>query len=178
MARFFQFRMVVTPLPGDDQVQQLLDLDDETVVERAPEEETGRVWFARTARSLADAIVAATRDVERVGLRAARVEPQVAVTVAEAAARLGRPAEEFRAWLEGTLSEPGAPEPWEMFSAGSGPFYSWDDVATWVSSRLDATVRDDPPILTAASAALRLRLCVTGVTGAEPLIAGLISPAR
>jgi hypothetical protein len=178
MTTLFQFQIVVTPVPDDDQVQQLLDLDDESMVERAPDEGIGMVWFTRTGPSLADAIVAATRDLEGVGLRPSQVKPREAVTVVEAAARLNRPAEEFRAWWEGTLSEPGAPEPWEMFSAGSGTVFGWDDIAAWTRTRLDVTVPDDPPILAAASAALRLRLCVRGVTGVEPLIAALVSPAQ
>ncbi|MFI5845838.1 hypothetical protein ACIA8K_39645 [Catenuloplanes sp. NPDC051500] len=178
MVGLFQFRMVTDPMPDDGMVQAILDLDDESVVEFAPEENIGYVWFARTAPSLADAIVAATLELERVGLRPVRVEPRELVTVGEAAARLGRPVQEITAWWEGELSEPDLPSPCEMRSDGSGVIFLWDDIAAWVRTRLGETVPDDPQILMAATAALRLRGFRQAEPGVEPLVAGLIGPRR
>lgn len=174
MTPVFQFRVVVDTPPTDAQAAALVSLPDSPAVEVAPEEQVGVIWFDRSAPRLAEAIVAAAHDLERVGLRPIRVEPRDPVTVPEAAARLGRPAEWFRDWLTGTSAEPGAPAPLPMRAAGREKFLSWDDITEWVRERLDPGLPDDPPVLAAAGLVLRLRRCAHGVDGL-PVLLGLIS---
>ncbi|MDR7278636.1 hypothetical protein [Catenuloplanes atrovinosus] len=170
MMPVFQFRMVVDTPPTEAQAVALVGLPDAPAVEVAPEEQVGVVWFDRSAPRLATAIVSAAHDLERVGLRPIRVEPRDQVTVPEAAARLGRPAEWFRTWLTGTLGEPGAPSPMPMRPAGRERFFSWDDVEAWARERLDPDLPDGPPVLTAATLVLRLRRCGRGVDGLPELL--------
>jgi hypothetical protein len=176
MAAVFQFLILLNEVPDDEQVQQILALDGEPEVECAPEEQVGVVWFDRPAPSLADAIVAATLDLERLGLQPCQVQPRYLVTVPEAAARLDRPVEAFRTWLEGTLTERGAPRPYKMRVAGPGAVFVWDDLTPWIRDQLDETVPDDPSIIDVARTALRLRRAAEHATGVEPLIAVLVSP--
>jgi hypothetical protein len=170
----FQFRMLVGHVPDDEQVRGILALDDTSTVELAPEEAVCLVWCDRTAPTLAEAIVSAALDLERLGLRPLRVEPRDPVTASEAAGRLGRPVESFRSWLSSTVAEPDAPTPIRMRTVGPEPIYSWDDIAAWVRERLDANVPMDPPVIEAATLALRLRRCIQGAAGVEPLLAKLI----
>ncbi|GAB7043967.1 MULTISPECIES: hypothetical protein [Catenuloplanes] len=180
MTAVFQFSIWISPLPGEDQVQRILALGDFTTVELAHEEDLGRVRFDRPAAGLADAIVASVRDLERLGLWPTNVEARDEVTILEAAARLDRPAEALRSWLTGTRREPDAPRPYRKtrHSNESERVYSWNDLTEWARDRLDATVLDDTPIITAASLALRLRRCRQTAPGVEPLITGLVGPPR
>ncbi|WP_033340076.1 hypothetical protein [Catenuloplanes japonicus] len=174
MTPVFQFRMVVDTPPTEAQAVALVALPDSPAVEIAPEEQTGVVWFDRSASLLAEALVTAARDLERVGLRPIRVEPRDPVTIPEAAARLGRSAEWFRDWLAGTRGEPGAPKPLPMRVTGPEKLFSWDDLTEWVRERLDPGLPDDPPVLNAAGLVLRLRRCASGVDGL-PVLLGLIA---
>ncbi|MFI5844445.1 hypothetical protein ACIA8K_32590 [Catenuloplanes sp. NPDC051500] len=170
MTRVFQFRMVVDTPPTDAQAVALVALPDSPAVEIAPEEEVGVVWFDRPAPRLAEAIVTATHDLERAGLRPVRVEPRDPVTIPEAAARLGRQVEWLRARLAGANGEQGAPVPLPMRAAGREKLFSWDDITEWARERFDPGLPDDPLVLTAAGLVLRLRRCAHGVDGLPILL--------
>jgi hypothetical protein len=110
----------------------------------------------REAPSLLNAVASAAEQIRTVpGLRAIGVETQDAVTLADAAARLGRrTAESLRLLAEGRRGPGGFPRP--IVDTGKVRVYSWAEITAWlreaVGEDVPATSRD----LVLADHALRL----------------------
>ena len=110
----------------------------------------------REAPNLLAAVASVVAQIGTVpGLRAVRVETQDAVTLTDAAARLGRrTAESLRLLAEGKRGPGGFPAP--IVDTGKVRVYSWAEIATWLHEALGEHV---PPVnrqLVLADHALRL----------------------
>lgn len=110
----------------------------------------------READTLLDAVTSATEQIRTVpGLRAVGVETQDAVTLADAAQRLGRrTAESLRLLAEGKRGPGGFPRP--IVDTGKVRVYSWAEITSWLREALG---EDVPPVereLMLADHALRL----------------------
>jgi|HubBroStandDraft_4_1064222.scaffolds.fasta_scaffold306332_2 hypothetical protein len=90
------------------------------------------VDFTRDAPSLAEALVSAVRDIEKVqGLRAVGVECDNMVTLAQIADRAGVSREAVRLWSTGQRRRGGFPAPEFMTPAGE-KIWDWQAVADWM----------------------------------------------
>lgn len=88
--------------------------------------------FTRAAPSLAEALVSAVRDVEKVpGLRAIGVACDEMVTLAQIADRAGVTREAVRLWATGQRRNGGFPAPVVMTPAGE-KLWDWQRVAAWL----------------------------------------------
>jgi hypothetical protein len=95
--------------------------------------------FTRTAPSLAEALVSAVRDVEKVpGLRAVGVACDNMVTLAQIADRLGVSREAVRLWATGQRRQGGFPPPVVMTPAGE-KIWDWQSVSGWLGDHSPTT---------------------------------------
>jgi hypothetical protein len=110
----------------------------------------------REARSLLDAVVTVADQIRTVlGLRAVGVETQDAVTLTDAAARLGRrTAESLRLLAEGKRGPGGFPAP--IVDTGKVRVYSWAEIVSWLREALGEEVPAVNHELVLADHALRL----------------------
>jgi hypothetical protein len=92
-----------------------------------------RIDFDREAPSLAEAIVSAAFDVEKVaGLRAVGVACDDMVTLLHIAGRAGVTREAVRLWAVGQRGPGGFPEP--IFTTNAGErLWDWSEVARWLA---------------------------------------------
>jgi hypothetical protein len=111
----------------------------------------------REAVSLLAAVTSAVEDIQQVpGLRAIAVEHDDAVTLSDAAQRLGgrRTAESLRLLAEGKRGPGGFPRP--IVDTGKVRVYSWTEITNWLREALGEQVPDTNPQLALADRALRL----------------------
>lgn len=88
--------------------------------------------FTRSAPSLAEALVSAVRDIEKVeGLRVVGVACANMVTLAQIAERAGVTREAARLWATGQRGHGSFPPPMVMTPAGE-KLWDWQPVAHWV----------------------------------------------
>jgi hypothetical protein len=114
------------------------------------------ISFDRPAPSLIDAILSAVRDLDAVGITAARVlDDDDLVTLAIIAKRVGRSREAVRLWSIGRTGPGGFPAP--IDTAISVAYYRWSQVAPWLRERMGMPVPDPEPVLAAVNLALQLR---------------------
>lgn len=101
----------------------------------------------RTAEDLLRAVISAVEDIRRVpGLRAIAVEHDDAVTLSDAAQRLGRrTAESMRLLAEGSRGPGGFPLP--IADTGKIKVYSWAQISAWLRDALGEDVPDVDPEL-------------------------------
>jgi hypothetical protein len=127
-----------------------------------PRDGVGAVVVRRHASDLAEAVAAAVRDVESVGLRPMRVAAGDWVTLADVAARIGRSREIVRLWSTGRQGPGGFPPP--LNPGCDTSFYSWVEVASWLRRRLGYDLPDEEPVLVAMNLALQLRRLAPRIT--------------
>jgi len=123
-----------------------------------------RVRLVCRASTLAEAVEAGVRAVERKGLTAIRLNAEDWVTLADVAARVGRSRETVRLWATGRLGPGGFPSP---LTPGRGTvFYSWAEVLAWLCrhGRIDGL--EEEPLLAAVSLALQLRTLTSRLVSA------------
>jgi hypothetical protein len=110
----------------------------------------------RTAESLLTAVTSAVQDIRRVpGLRAVAVEHDDAVTLADAAQRLGRrTGESLRLLAEGKRGPGGFPPP--IADTGKVRVYSWTEITQWLRDALGEQAPEGNAHLALADRALRL----------------------
>ena len=167
----FGFRLVLRGELTPERLEALYDAgcDDATFGER---ERVPYADFDRTARTFAQAVGRAIRDVERVpGLTAVRIEPDDLVSAAAIAQRTGRTRESVRLLADGQRGPGGFPAPVAWVN-GRTRVWRWTDVVRWFRDALDDVV-DGPPspaLVAAINAALELRLRRPEVGRAEQLL--------
>ena len=110
----------------------------------------------RAAESLLMAVTSAVEDIRRVpGLRAVAVEHDDAVTLADAAQRLGRrTGESMRLLAEGKRGPGGFPLP--IADTGKVRVYSWTEITQWLRDALGEQAPEGNAQLALADRALRL----------------------
>jgi hypothetical protein len=143
-------------------------LDDST-----PEEAGGRAMLrvARSAATLADAIVSVAQDLAKAGFRAVGVENEDLVTTSTVAARLGRTRESVRLLAAGKRGPGGFPPP--VVSGDARALYSWAAVRAWFERNYGETLPldDADEVLTAADLLLRARALTPALGRLSELVA-------
>lgn len=121
-----RFTLILNRAPRDDEFDPLYEAGcDDT----SPEGEF--IHFDREAGTLADAVVSAVRDVEKVsGLEVVGVEKDIHVVIGDIAEYTGRSRESIRLLVEGKRGPGGFPEPLWRVAGGRG-VWLWPDVAVW-----------------------------------------------
>lgn len=147
----WNFQLRLNREPTEDEFDALFDagLSDAGI-------EGSLVDVDREAVSLLDAITSVVDEIRSVqGLRAVRVETNDAVTLADAAQRLGRRTpESLRLLAEGRRGPGGFPTP--IADTGKVRVYSWVDIVTWLREALGEDVPKVQHELVLADHALRL----------------------
>jgi hypothetical protein len=151
-----QFGIVVDG-PVDEPTQRaLFRRCRDVTLEQNTNRSTALIMFDRPAPTLIDAILTAVRDLEAVGLSAARVhDDDDLVTLAVIAQRVGRSREAVRLWSIGRTGPGGFPAPIDI--GASVAYYRWSQVAPWLRERMGMSVPDPEPVLAAVNLALQLR---------------------
>jgi hypothetical protein len=115
--------------------------------------------FDREAASLEEAIDSAILDVESVGQKVKRIEPDDFVNVAEIARRTGHSRECIRLYVLGRRGPGGFPPPTSGIKRTS-PLWRWSDVAEWFSKRQpDCPAYQDALAIKKTNAYLEFRQC-------------------
>lgn len=149
------FTIVIDREPTDREFDALFEVtgDDPGV---GSERGVPIVHFSRAAASLADAIVAAVRDIESVGLRAMRVRDDDLLTLADIADRAGRSRESVRRYATGERGGGGFPPPVNPEHDGT-LFYRWSEVGPWLRDRLAIDIAGVDRVLVVANLLLQAR---------------------
>jgi hypothetical protein len=151
-----QFGLAVDQPVDKAAAEALFDRCGDVTIERVPDRQGALISFDRDAPTLIDAILSAVRDLDAVGLAAARVrDDDDLVTLAVIAARVGRSREAVRLWSIGRTGPGGFPSPAE--GGLSVAYYRWSQVAPWLRERMGMPVPDPEPVLAAVNLALQLR---------------------
>jgi len=118
------------------------------------------IEFSREAASWVDAILSAVRDVEGVpGLRVTGAGQEHLVSLLDIAHRAHRSREAVRLWAAGKRGPGGFPAPaWR--SPSGERFWSWPDVAWWISEHLHLAVEVTPEPIRLADEVLKARQAV------------------
>jgi len=149
----WRFSVIVDRRPSPKQRRALPPF---AVVLPEPGTATARVRFQWPRRSLTDAVAVSIVAVERVGLRAIRVDAYDWVTMQDIADRVHRSRETVRLWTLGRLGVSGFPPP--LNPGQRNAFFSWAEVLAWLRrGRLAPEVPDEEPVLVAANLVLQLR---------------------
>ncbi len=128
----------------------------DVTVEQRPGRPGTLVNFDRPAPTLIDAILTAVRDLDAIGIQAARVRDDFdLVTLAIIGKRVGRSREAVRLWSIGRTGPGGFPSP--IDTGISVAYYRWSQVAPWLRERMGMPVPDPEPVVAAVNLALQLR---------------------
>src|SRR5262249_50440930 len=128
----------------------------DVTVEQRPGRPGMLVNFDRPAPTLVDAILTAVRDLDAIGIQAARVRDDFdLVTLAIIGKRVGRSREAVRLWSIGRPGPGGLPSP--IGPGISVAYYRWSQVAPWLRERMGMPVPDPEPVVAAVNLALQLR---------------------
>jgi len=165
-----RFAVVVDRVPDAAQVREL---GPTAIVLWDPGVAWVRVWFDWPAPSMAQAVAGAVRLLERVRLRALRVDVSDWVTVGDVAQRIGRSREAVRLWIVGRVGPGGFPPP--LNPGCDTTFYSWAEVLPWLRGAMRLDLPAEEPVLAAANLALQLRALLPRVPYARAL-ADLVTP--
>jgi len=122
----YEFTYVIDHRLSDDEIDALFEQVDDVT----PELEQARtlLGFDRAAKSLAEALVSALRDVESANLVVNSVCSEDLVTIREIAARTERSYESVRLLAAGRRGPGGFPGP---MSSDGWTLYSWSHVRQW-----------------------------------------------
>jgi len=127
----FEFSLRLNREVTDAEVEALYEAGcDDAAIETGPL--GAMIVFDREARSLAEAITAAVRDVEKVpGLRAVGVACDSMVTLLGISERAGVSREAVRLWAAGLRGPGGFPRP-VMITPGGESVWEWEQVLPWI----------------------------------------------
>jgi hypothetical protein len=119
------------------------------------------IEFTREAKSWAEAIGSAIRDVESAtDLMVTGAGQEDLVSISDIAHRARRSREAVRLWTAGKRGPGGFPAPaWE--SPSGERFWSWAEVAAWIRAALNLAVEAQPDELRWADEVLKARLAVS-----------------
>jgi len=161
------FTIVLDRRPTEAELDMLDDkgLDDATF---GTERGLPIVEFDRDARTLAEAVASAVRDLEAVDLVAVRVLDEDLLTLADIADRIGQSRESVRRYATGERGPGGFPPPANPARDGT-VFYRWSEVAPWVRQNLDVAVSAEDPALALANLLIQARRLISQVSRAEAL---------
>jgi hypothetical protein len=143
--------------PVDDAAQTaLFERCGDVAIGRTRDRPGAVISFDRDAPTLIDAILSAVRDLDAIGLPAARVcDDDDLVTLAVVAERVGRSREAVRLWSVGRTGPGGFPAP--IDGGLKVAYYRWSQIAPWLRDRMGMPVPDPEPVLAAVNLALQLR---------------------
>ncbi len=131
--------------------------------------------FTRDAPSLAEALVSAVRDVEKVpGLRVVGVACDSMVTLAQIAERAAVSREAVRLWATGQRRQGGFPPPVVITPAGE-KLWDWQPVATWL---LDHNPASEPVRIFTVSRRTRTLCAADRVLAARAALMGEADETR
>jgi hypothetical protein len=118
------------------------------------------IEFTREATSWVEAILSAIRDVESLpGLRVTGAGQEDLVSLLDIAHRARRSREAVRLWAAGKRGPGGFPSPsWR--SPSGERFWSWPDVAWWITENLHLSVEVAPEPIRIADEVLKARQAV------------------
>lgn len=118
------------------------------------------IEFTREADSWVEAILSAVRDVESIpGLRVTGAGQEDLVSLLDIAHRARRSREAVRLWAAGKRGPGGFPTPaWR--SPSGERFWSWPDVAWWITEHLHLVVEVAPEPIRMADEVLKARQAV------------------
>jgi hypothetical protein len=138
---------------------------DDGAIETGPA--ISRIDFDREAPSLAEAIVSAALDIEKVpGLQAVGVRCDDIVTLLDIAVRASVSREAVRLWATGGRGPGNFPEPM-LTTSGGERFWDWSEVARWIAKhkeQLSVAFDDRSRVLRTADRVLAARAALA----AEP----------
>jgi hypothetical protein len=118
------------------------------------------IEFTREADNWAEAIVSAIRDVESLpGLRVSGAGQEDLVSLLDIAHRARRSREAVRLWAAGKRGPGGFPSP-QWRSPSGERFWSWPDVAWWISENLNLAVEVPPDAIRVVDEVLKARQAV------------------
>ncbi|MEX2644897.1 MAG: hypothetical protein WD249_01415 [Gaiellaceae bacterium] len=118
-----------------ERIEEILETCDDALV--GARDHQAIVEFDRPARSYADAVIQALRQLESVpGVRVLRVEPHELVGLSAIAARVGRSVESIRLLAEGRRGPGGFPTPAARVDAKTR-LWDWSEVARWWCDHMD-----------------------------------------
>ncbi len=131
----YEFTLRLNREVADDEIEQLYVAGcHDAAIETGP---LGTlIQFDREARSLAEAVVSAVQDLEKIeGLRAIGVACDNIVTLLDIAERVGKSREAVRLWATGQRGPGGFPHP-TLVTTGGEKLWDWQQVATWVQASM------------------------------------------
>ena len=116
------------------------------------------IEFDREAASLAEAVLSAVADIERVdGIRVLRIADAGLVSMADIASRTGRTRESVRLLVTGARGPGGFPPP-VTDPRGRYRLWRWSDVERWLATSLgEETASSEDHVVAAINARLELR---------------------
>lgn len=159
-----QFVLVVDRLPDRAQLDLLPGAPR---LLREPGDAVVRIRFDWPARTVADAVVGAVREVEALGIRAVRVDARDWVTLQDIADRIGRSRETVRLWSLGRMGPGAFPPPLNL--GRDTAFYSWAEVLAWLRARVGVSLPEEEPVLAVANLVLQARALAPRVERVEAL---------
>lgn len=151
----YEFTLRLDQEITEDQADALYGVLDDGSIETGTHQTL--IDFTRDAPSMAEAIVSAIHDVESVpGLRVTGAGQEDLVSMLDIAHRAKRSREAVRLWAAGKRGPGEFPKPaWQ--SPGGERFWSWPDVAHWISDRLNLVVDLVPDEIRWADEVLKAR---------------------
>jgi hypothetical protein len=161
----YEFTLQLNRAPTEDEIELLYEeTGGDTDVEWNPDTGYGAATVNRDAQSLADAIISAVRDIERVpGLQVVGADQDNAVTMLDIARRTGRTRASIRMLVNGQRGPGGFPRP-SLVTTGGEKVWPWADVAVWLHQELGLSIEIPPHELRTADRLLAARAALA----AEP----------
>lgn len=159
--RVWRFVLMIGPRPDGQPVPFVLDrvaactLGPGATLLEEPYGPAVGIRFDRPAPTSTEAVAAAVRQVESLGLAVLRVDNDDWVTATDVAHRVGRSRETVRLWATGQAGPGGFPLP--ANPRRETTFYSWAEVLPWLRGRLGMQLPKEEPTLVAANLAVQLR---------------------
>jgi len=159
-----QFMLRIEQPPTDEQVRRLFALTHDVCVEVGAFRRWAAVAGDRRAPLLAGAVVTTILDLDAAGLVPIDSGPDDdIVPIWLIAERLGSPEPVVRTWAEADKNPSAFPARVEM--PGTTAYFRWNDVVSWLRSRLGFEPGDVTPVFSAVNMVMRLRTVLPRIDG-------------